>query len=72
VIDVHSRRAPIQIDMQPIDSVLYDREQTSNRAFDEGPVRRSHSGSCPGDFVKVECIACGHDALMPESSRVHA
>jgi hypothetical protein len=19
----------------------------------------------PGDFVKVECVACGHDALIP-------
>jgi hypothetical protein len=22
----------------------------------------------PGDFLKVECIACGHDELMPSSS----
>ena len=22
----------------------------------------------PGDFVRLECIACGHDALIPPSS----
>ena len=22
----------------------------------------------PGDFVRVECIACGHDQLIPSSS----
>jgi hypothetical protein len=22
----------------------------------------------PGDFVRVECIACGHDELIPHSS----
>jgi len=25
----------------------------------------------PGDFVRVECIACGHDALIPPSSLLH-
>jgi len=25
----------------------------------------------PGDFVKVECIACGHDELISPSSLVH-
>ena len=24
-----------------------------------------------GDFVKVECIACGHDELIPPSSLLH-
>jgi hypothetical protein len=25
----------------------------------------------PGDFVKVECIACGHDTLIPPSALLH-
>ena len=25
----------------------------------------------PGDFVKVECIACGHGELIPPSSLIH-
>jgi hypothetical protein len=25
----------------------------------------------PGDFVRVECIACGHDMLIPPSSLLH-
>ena len=25
----------------------------------------------PGDFVRFECIACGHDALIPASSLLH-
>ena len=25
----------------------------------------------PGDFVKVECIACGHAELIPPSSLLH-
>ena len=25
----------------------------------------------PGDFVRVECIACGHDELIPHSSLLH-
>ena len=25
----------------------------------------------PGDYVRVECIACGHDILIPASSLLH-
>jgi hypothetical protein len=25
----------------------------------------------PGDLVRVECIACGHDILIPPSSLLH-
>ena len=25
----------------------------------------------PGDFVKVECIACGHEVLIPSSALLH-
>jgi hypothetical protein len=25
----------------------------------------------PGDFVKVECIACGHVQLMPPNALLH-
>jgi hypothetical protein len=35
-----------------------------HRDADEAALRRSHRGSWPQQFVKVECNACGHTELL--------
>jgi hypothetical protein len=56
----------------PIFGMLYDREQISNSGLPMEPLYAARIQDLGhGDFVKVECIACGHvELLSPDTLRI--
>lgn len=57
----HTLVAPYQIDATELVRSFLP-EQTSSERAGATPL---YGDLGPGDFVKVDCIACGHDVLIP-------